>query len=549
MDEKAISRTTEPRFIIATGDISGIQTYIFDITSSAAGGIARRLRARSLFVQLCSEVAAHKILHRFQLPLWNVLMNSGGNFYLLLPNLPETRAMLEETQEEIDRWFLRNLNAELALNLAYYAFSDDGFKPGSTPQSGFSHVLYEVKTRLNQRKQNRFAHILHDEDVWREQDFIIPVSFEGRTACQSCHKYPAQATGEGLCFNCQREGELGASMPRAKYISFFNDDAGGRLPILNYSASIESQPPRAKRPYLVMKLNDAELTDVPAHPAASKYMATYVAQANGQTQTFEDIANKSDGQSLLGFLKADVDRLGELFVFGLKTNSVDTISRQATLSRLLDTFFTGWLESLVSSNFQDCYTVFSGGDDLFFVGPWDKIISLAEQINTDFIKFTCNLQLTISASIVITKPNYPVARVSEMVDNALRKSKDSGRNRITTLDNTLTWSDWAAVRKEWDYVRDIVADSSRVPSAFLYKLLSFSEMWKQYQNGDVIGLRYHPLLSYNITRNLNAKKTPELYSWTAKLLKWPPGEQEQMLLDNLGLLATLCLYSRQGGRQ
>ena len=557
LNEDAVSKTSDPRFLIATGDISGIQGYIFDITSGAAGGIARRLRARSLVVQLYSEVAVHKILHRLDLPLWNILMNSGGNFYLLLPNLPKTTAVLEETQAEIDRWFMHNLNGELALNLAYYVFKDDGFRAGATADTGFSHVLYEVKTRLSERKQNRFSHILQDEDSWREHDFIIPVSFEGRTACRSCRKHPAEPGDDEVCFGCQRQSELGASMPRAGYISFFNDGTGGRIPILGYSVTVESHPPQAEGPYLVMRLNDTDLTDLPAHPSVSKYLATYVAQADGQTQTFEDIAKKSDGQSLLGFLKADVDRLGELFVFGLKrkTDSIDTMSRQATLSRLLDTFFTGWLESLVSSNFQDCYTVFSGGDDLFFVGPWNQIIALAEQIKTDFAEFTGNPKITISAGIAITKPDYPVARAADLVNDALANSKQGDeqgeRNRITIIGTTLTWTDWAQVRKEWDYLNNIVSDGSSVPSAFLHNLLTFAEMWRRYDHGsgDVLGLRYHPLLAYNIARNLDRRKAPELYDWTAKLLKWPPGEQEQMTLNNLGLITKLCLLSRRGGRQ
>ena len=550
LDERSVAAASSPRFIIATGDLSGIQGYIFDITSSVAGGVARRLRARSLFVQLCSEVAAHRILHQLGLPLWNILMNAGGNFYLLLPNLPEATTVLAETQKEIDRWFMHNLNGELALNLAYYAFDDGGFKPGATPGSGFSRVVYEVKTRLGESKQNRFQHILQDKGSWQEHDFVVPICFQGKTACQSCHKYPAEAAN-GLCLNCEQEGEVGTRMPRAKYISFFRDEKTGRLPVLGYSVSVESQSPEAQGPYLVMKLNDTDLRDVAAHPSMSRYLATHVPQDGGQTRTFEDIARQADGQPLLGFLKADVDRLGELFIFGLKreTNPVDTMSRQSALSRLLETFFTGWLESLVSTQFPNCYTVFSGGDDLFLLGPWNQMLSLAEQISADFGRFTGNPQVTISAGIAITRRDYPVARVAEMVSHALDKSKQAGRDRITIFDRTLTWREWSEVSKEWDYLRNIASDSSRVPSAFLYNLLDFADMWQRYRGGDILGLRYHPLLAYNITRNLDARRAPGLYDWTTRLLKWPPGDREQMLLDNLGLITMLCLYSRRGGRQ
>jgi len=268
--------------------------------------------------------------------------------------------------------------------------------------------------------------------------------------------------------------------------------------------------------------------------------------------TFENIAEKAQGEHLLGFLKADVDRLGELFVFGLKRelNSIDTISRQATLSRLLDMFFTGWLEHLLSSQYKDCYTVFSGGDDLFFVGPWDKIIALAERIQADFTEFTGNPHITISAGIAITKPDYPIARAAELVEGAIGNSKDNGRNSITLLETTLKWPEWEPVKKEWDLLRPLMSNAAKVPSAFLYNMLAFADMWRKYDNGkgDIMGLRYHPLLTYNARRNLSPRDNPELIQWVERILKWPPGESERMLLDNLGLITTLCLYSRRGGK-
>jgi CRISPR-associated protein Csm1 len=344
---------------------------------------------------------------------------------------------------------------------------------------------------------------------------------------------------------------VGSYLPKANCVWFFDNPGDGKLPILGYSVSIGGQPPMGKNPYLVMKLNDTDLSNLSRWPAASKYMATYVARSDDRVLNFGEIANAADGRKLLGFLKADVDRLGELFIFGLKRKdgSFDTISRQATLSRLLDMFFTGWLESLLNSEFKNCYTVFSGGDDLFFVGPWNEIISLAGRIQVDFTEFTGNPQLTISAGIAITNPDYPVARAAELVEAELKKSKNrEGKASITLLGTTLKWPDWAMVKKEWEYLQPLTED---VPSAFLYNMLAFADMWHKYDNGkgDILGLRYHPLLAYNISRNLDPKRMPGIYKWTTALLKWPPGAREKMILDNLGLMTTLCLYSKRGGER
>jgi len=552
LDEKFLTMTETPRFLLVAGDISGIQQYIFGITS-AAGGVARKLRARSLFIQLCSEVATHKVLHNLKLPLWNLLMNSGGNFYLLVPNLPKVISTLEKIQEEIDRWFMHTMKGELSLNLAWHPFGDDGFKPADKPGSGFGSVVSHVKTILSLKKQQRFAAITQKEGLWRSNNFVMDVSYEGRGACTSCHKFPGEIDApDGVCADCNRQSEIGAYLPKANCVWFFNSPEAGKLPILGYSVSIGNQPPEGKKPYLAMKLNDTDLSNLSSWPAVSKYMATYVARRDDQVLKFEDIANAADGQKLLGFLKADVDRLGELFIFGLKRKNVsfDTISRQATLSRLLDMFFTGWLESLLNSEFKNCYTVFSGGDDLFLVGPWNEIISLAGRIQADFDEFTANPKLTISVGIVITKPDYPMARAAALVEEELKKSKSSKEKAsITILGTTLRWPNWAKVKAEWDFLRPITAEPSRVPSAFFHNMLAFSEMWRRYRCGDIMGLRYHPLLTYNVSRNLDARKMPELYEWTTRILKFPPPEHEQMVLDNLGLIMTLCLYNRRGGEE
>lgn len=53
-----MNRTEE--FILIGGDFSGIQDYIFDITNRGSGGASKRLRARSAFIYLFSEVRRRK---------------------------------------------------------------------------------------------------------------------------------------------------------------------------------------------------------------------------------------------------------------------------------------------------------------------------------------------------------------------------------------------------------------------------------------------------------------------------------------------------------
>ncbi len=559
LSEDELRKKGVDQFCLAAGNISGIQNYIFDIASiGVGGGVARRLRARSLFVQLCCEVACHLILRKLNLPVGiHTIMSSGGRFYLLLPNTNRTSDVINEVQHITSEWFSKELNGELALNLSIVPFGEDNFRAGSNGTGGFGSVLKEVNEALNLRKQRRFSDVLRSSDSWMASAFTLNTSYQGKGTCDSCHKFPEDI--DGLCVHCNLDKRIGARLPNARYIAFF-ESGQGDIPIFGcVSVSVLDSPPvktTQEKPYLVMKLNDPTITDLGKHPAVSRYFAKFIARPDGceicqkeadsPIATFECIAKRARGDSLLGFLKADVDRLGEAFIFGLKSdkNSVDTVSRITAFSRMLDIFFSGWVENLNTQQ-KDMYTIYSGGDDLFLVGPWDKILEIAEHIREDFIKFTQNSKLTLSAGVVIANHNLPIASAAEAVESTLKQSKQGGRNCITILDKTLTWDDWKRAREEWEKLRD---SGEKINSAFLYNLLSFAEMWSKYREGDVSGLRYHPLLAYNVARNVSLRETPELYAWAQKLLGIRPSDKEQeWLLNHLGLITSLLIYSKRGG--
>ena len=53
-------------------------------------------------------------INKLGLPIGiHTIMNSGGRFYLLLPNLPEVKMVLNETARSVDTWFLKKLKGEL----------------------------------------------------------------------------------------------------------------------------------------------------------------------------------------------------------------------------------------------------------------------------------------------------------------------------------------------------------------------------------------------------------------------------------------------------
>lgn len=562
LDEKAIKKEA-PKFLMLVGDLSGIQNYIFDISRSGHSGVARRLRARSLFVQLLTETASHKLLHALDLPMPNTLMSSGGKFYLLAPNTDEAKEKIAGVRQEIEQWLLEELHGEITLNLATVDFGRSGFKR-------FGDILHQAHTELQRVKLQTMFPVLQNGNAWNETAFLREQIVYGPDGpCKACKKMP-RSVGD-LCRRCEMDDEWGRKLPRTRYISFHDKKADGDFDIYGYSVALHTDEERSfnSRPYLIWKLNTGEVGDLTAWPAVPRYLANHIPTmetvncencSNKQCEererdkrkdepaTFNCLAHIPNGRPLLGFLKADVDNLGKMFAFGLKRDSekqYDSVSRLATLSRMLDLFFNGWLEHLTNVDFPHCYTVFSGGDDLFFVGPWQEILKLARRIREDFGLYTGNPEMTLSAAVFMNKPGYPVSRAAAEADENLETAKKrEGKDGLWVLGHTLSWDEWDSVCGEW---KKLAESGEDISSGFLYNLLRYARMWEDYKRGNVLGLRFQPLLAYDIARNIAPKKATVMQQWAGRLLKMPIDGEARRILDNLELIASLIIFSRRGG--
>ena len=83
------------------------------------------------------------------------------------------------------------------------------------------------------------------------------------------------------------------------------------------------------------------------------------------------------------------DRLGMIFSEGLTDNDY-SIGRIFTLSRMMEGFFSGFLQNLLENKFTDIYTEYAGGDDLLLIGPWQSIMVLAQKLRENFKSYTCD---------------------------------------------------------------------------------------------------------------------------------------------------------------
>lgn len=550
------------KFILLVGDLSGIQNYIFNITHIGAGGVAKRLRARSLQLNLLSDIISHRILYEFALPLANILISSGGKFYILLPNLSDIKEKIQGIKRETDLWFHRKFNAEINLNIEATILSGEDF-------GNYGEVMKQLNHSLQVVKKKPFSNLLINQGLWDETVSLLNLDFgDEEKLCKACNKFSGELReGKYICDKCEDDKRIGQELPKINFIAFYRDGTGAFKDYLGYSFDLLKEARHAKQSaYLIIGVN--EFVPHSKYPLTQRFIANYISTfisendcdkcrnraecterdhaQKEQPKFFECIACESTGRPMLGYLKADVDNLGGLFACGLEDKG--TVSRVATLSRMLDVFFSGYMQKLIEENYPEIYTVYSGGDDVLLIGPWDSIIKFADELNSEFRRFTCNNEnITLSAGIAFVKHNYPVFRAVDMADNALETSKDSAKNRLTVFGQTV----------EWDKVKEILNDAERlknwmkkdISTGFARNLLLYSHMNSKFtETGNTEYLRFLPLMTYDIARNLPAPDSRDVEKRDVR--QWAEGLKDinSTKLKYLGIIANYALNANRGGK-
>ena len=222
---------------------------------------------------------------------------------------------------------------------------------------------------------------------------------------------------------------------------------------------------------------------------------------------FEDYAHDTK----LGILRMDVDGLGKRFVDGF--NSIREY--KIFSKRLVDFFEKETTRIQQEPAFREYLNIiYAGGDDLFIVGRWDKVIDFAECIHKEVEIIFGKDGITISGGMAIVDPKFPIAKAAEMAGNAEDAAKhfrNGEKNAFHLLGKTISWD------KEYGYVKSLkqqfitLIENYNLSKGILHKLMLYSSIADRNnvlrKEGKPENYSYIWHISYYLTRYMKRYET------------------------------------------
>lgn len=420
MTVDAIKEYEPKKFLLISSDFYGIQDFIFTEGGSTGKASAKLLRGRSFYVSLLSELAADMLCRELGLPVSSVILNAAGKFTVLAHNTERTKEAIRKSEDKINDWLIKNFFGQASTGFSFIEASCDDFV-----SSKFSDLWSRLSDESGKKKYSKFDLSQHGGCIESYLD-----SFDNELGiCPFCAKRPAdkaaKAKDEYGCKICCDHIYIGKNLVKNNQIAITTIDADLRgetllEPIfdkyqLAFATGEMNEEARQGRLLKFWSIGISEDENI-AKNITAKFLNCYVPKYDnddlhddryfagrksekrklemidqikadkdeGIPKTFAHIAVKAlnftdkqgkfKGIEALGILKADVDNLGLLFACGMRKERL-TLSRLVTMSRQMNNYFSIFLPHKLKADerFKNIYTVFAGGDDLFFnwTMEWD----------------------------------------------------------------------------------------------------------------------------------------------------------------------------------
>ena len=426
------------------GDLSGIQRFLYNISSKKA---AVSLKGRSYYLRKLMENVCADIKQAAETKgakTTEVIYSSGGKFYLLTDNTPQIIQAVESCAKQAKQKLWEEHRGQLGLSISHVAFNEN---PDGT-----------VDCQDAPGKRPGY--------LWK----VVNAEF----AHQKSQKFK--------------------NLLKGSYPDFFEPIPVGGKPKVCAITGIES-------PDCVKMSVDGKEEEMYVLPSVRQQIQLgEELRRQESSKTFEEYAGDTD----LGILRMDVDGLGKRFITGF-----DNISQYKEFSKRLVEFFedeTGKIQQ--EPTFKPYLNIiYAGGDDLFVVGRWDKVIDFAERIHQETNNRFGNDCISISGGIAVVHPKFPISKAAELAgefEDAAKHFREGEKNAFCMLGKTVSWN------QEFDYVKNfkqqfvsLIKDYD-LSKGILHKLMLYSSIADRNKilrkEGKTENFSYIWHISYYLTR-------------------------------------------------
>jgi len=481
--------------------VAGIQSYLYDIVSKKA---SKNLKGRSFYIQLVVDSILLTLRKELDASACQVVYSSGGAFALLVPDTQEVDNLLSKLKDRLTRSLYRDFQTKLFIELA----ASVAFEPGKLA----SETWTQVNEELQKQRRSRLSSLLNNEI---EFDSLFDPQDVGGTQARDAitneefneeeqEHYEAifnkgQLNGKSINFLDWTDDDKPILETAVKNATMQQVNLGGAL------AKAECWQLSEKPLATGLEINVLNLPGIfhsfPDYkPLNTTAKLIFMNEINGKypfvlyggnkvpekvdpktgreiPKTFDDLADCDGSLKRLGFLRMDLDNLGSLI-----KNHPSSFARFSTMSRHLDWFFRGYLNTLREANkFKNHLVIlYSGGDDLFILGRWEKTLEFATLIHDEFKNWVCgNPNLTISGGLAVVPHKFPVIQAANMAKEAEASAKDlKGKDGFCLFGIPLKWNTEVMLVRKLKTILSEALEKEHINSSFLQKVQTHAESQK-----------------------------------------------------------------------
>ncbi|HTL89913.1 MAG TPA: type III-A CRISPR-associated protein Cas10/Csm1, partial [Leptolyngbya sp.] len=490
------SDTEAQQLSLIAGHLSGIQDFIYTISSD---GALKSLRARSFYLELVTEEVVQQLLAELKLPRTSIIYTGGGKFYILAHD--RVAEQVKAKCQEINRWLRTEFQGKIFL-----ASSTQSFATEKVATSAFIEVWESAIEAANQQKTLKFADQI--DDILQRKSSYAPCKVcrrDDQRKLQPLNRREPDSVQ--ACSTCARMFRLGGQIMDVHQIVRSRDRwlSPKRLRLKLDSGTIyysffskDDSIPALTNQETSLLVNNWNCKDYEKSRTTLLLLGNYGARGSELEQDGKkgfmranEFAQNAEGIKRVGYLRMDVDRLGQIFAKGLKNDY--SLPKLAGLSRQMSYFFKVYLNSLAKNretNFisqakkysfryltgkprQRLMFIYAGGDDLFVSGSWNEVVEFAFDVYQAFRAYTgSHPDITLSGGISIETDKFPLYQAASEAGEAEDQAKGNGRDSLGLFGTAFKWENWLGQKIKFDDL-----DSTANPHLSGNKLPELCGVW------------------------------------------------------------------------